>query len=272
MQFQASRTQPKTKSPGGGLDSGPGGEGRKRKRDANDGGNGSTGQKKEKPTPITEEKGATGPKTEIPKILPGEKLSDFSARVDRELPLAAMKRSAKPTGSDLAHIREERQTKHEKRLRRLQREWREEEAAIREREEEEREEAEENMEDELQLWKQWEAETGKNKKKGAVAKKNKRRNTGQNGSGSDSDDDDPDPWAKLNKRDRSNRPVNPFDVAQAPPQLTKPKGKFKVRGGAKVDVANVPAAVGSLRRREELASERRNIVEEYRRLMAEKRK
>ena len=273
MQFQASRQQPKTKpSSENGLDSGTGGEGRKRKRGANDSGNGPTGQKKEKPA-STEDKGTAAPKTETPKILPGEKLSDFAARVDRELPLADMKKSAKPNASGLEDIREGKQTKHEKRLRRLQREWREEEATIREREEEEREEREANMEDELQLWKQWETEAGKNKKKkGAAAKKNKRKNPGRNGSDSDSEDDDPDPWAKLNKRDRTNRPINPFDVAQAPPQLTKPKGKFKVRGGAKVDVANVPAAVGSLRRREELASERRNIVEEYRRLMAEKRK
>jgi hypothetical protein len=53
--------------------------------------------------------------------------------------------------------------------------------------------------------------------------------------------------------------------------LTKPREVFKIRGGARVDVANVPNAVGSLRRREELATERKNIVEEYRRLMAERR-
>jgi hypothetical protein len=38
-----------------------------------------------------------------------------------------------------------------------------------------------------------------------------------------------------------------------------------------VDVANVPAAAGSLRRREALASERKSIVEQYRALMAGKR-
>jgi hypothetical protein len=74
----------------------------------------------------------------------------------------------------------------------------------------------------------------------------------------------------LKKRDQE-RKKNPFETAPAPPSLVKPREIFKVRGGAKVDVANVPTAVGSLRRREELAGERRNIVEEYRRLMAEKR-
>lgn len=199
--------------------------------------------------------------SEIPKILPGEKLSDFAARVDRELPLATMTKSGKPAG--LEGVSERKRTKHEKRLRRLQRGWREEEAKIREREEEEREEREADMEEELHMWKQWENEAGTKKKKKGPAKKR--------GNGADPDDD-PDPWAKLNKRDRSERPANPFDVVQAPPQLMKPKQKFKVRDGAKVDVADVPAAVGSLRRREELAGERRTIVEEYRRLMAEKRK
>ncbi|KAL4817349.1 hypothetical protein BDW67DRAFT_160317 [Aspergillus spinulosporus] len=189
-----------------------------------------------------------------PKILPGEKLSDFAARVDREMPLSDMKRSSQPaTPKDLPKIRETRTTKHEKRLKRLQAQWREEEARIKEREAAEREEREEEMEEQLQLWKEWEAEAGKKKKR-------KRKGV--------DDDDGPDPWAKLKKKRAA---VNPFEVAQEPPQLKKPREVFKVRGGAKVDVANVPSSVGSLRRREELASERRNIVEEYRRLMAEKR-
>lgn len=255
MQFQASREN--KQKPSSGL--GPG-ENRKRKRDAMDGGKeGSAGMKK---TAATGESATAG--SDIPKILPGEKLSDFAARVDRELPLSTMTKSGKAAG--LEGIREGKRTKHEKRLRRLQRGWREEEAKIREREEEEREEQEANMEEELDLWRQWENEAGKKKKKKTPAKK-RGKNPGQDGA---DPDDDPDPWAKLNRRDRTS--ANPFDVVQAPPQLTKPKQKFKVRDGAKVDVADVPAAVGSLRRREELAGERRTIVEEYRRLMAEKRK
>lgn len=222
----------------------------------------------------------TGSAQEMPKILPGEKLSDFAARVDRTLPLSAMKRSIAP---GVGKMREDRQTRHEKHLRRLQQGWREEDVRIREREQAEREERETEMEDQLRLWKEWEAEAGagKAKKKAAAAsaagKKKKKGKNNRTADGGDdemgghvSDDDDPDPWAKLKKRDRE-RKANPFDVVQAPPQLTKPREIFKVRGGAKVDVANVPAAVGSLRRREELAGERRTIVEEYRRLMAEKR-
>lgn len=203
-------------------------------------------------------------KEAMPKILPGEKLSDFAARVDRALPLSAMTKSTQPGAPK---VRDHKITKHEKHLRRLQAGWREDEAKIREKEQEEREEREEEMEEQLELMRQWDLERrgGKAKKKGAVPKKkNKSGNSGDVG------DDDPDPWAKLKKRDKE-RQANPFDVAQEPPQLKKPREIFKVRGGAKVDVANVPNAVGSLRRREELASERRNIVEEYRRMMAEKR-
>ncbi|KAL2819119.1 hypothetical protein BJX63DRAFT_28178 [Aspergillus granulosus] len=212
----------------------------------------------------------TGPQEKsvvAPKILPGEKLSDFAARVDREMPLSDMKRSSNPsTPSNLPKIKDHRTTKHEKHLRRLQAQWREDDARIKEKEAAEREEREEEMEEQLRLWKEWEAESGKKKRNpNAATGKQKKKGGGAEGV---EYDDGPDPWAKLKKKRAA---VNPFDVAQEPPQLKKPREVFKVRGGAKVDVANVPASVGSLRRREELANERRNIVDEYRRLMAEKR-
>ncbi|OJJ66892.1 hypothetical protein ASPBRDRAFT_137117 [Aspergillus brasiliensis CBS 101740] len=209
-------------------------------------------------TPDAEAKAAAVTK---PQILPGEKLSDFAARVDREMPLSNMSRSTKPSATDLPKIRESRVTKHEKHLRRLQSQWRKEEAEIVEKEAAEREEREEEMEEQLRLWKEWEAEGGKRKAKKKGVQKQLQQKL------------EADPWAKL-KKERMNKQISPLDVVQAPPQLTKPREVFKVRGGAKVDVANVPAAGGatSLRRREELATERRNIVEEYRRLMAEKRR
>ncbi|KAJ5952682.1 uncharacterized protein N7479_011095 [Penicillium vulpinum] len=202
-------------------------------------------------------------KAEMPKIMPGERLAEFVARVDREMPLSQMTKTVK--SGDAKNKEQHKKTKHEKHLLRLQKGWREEDAKIREREQEEREERENEMEDELRQWKEWEIEAAGGKKK--AAKKNKKKNA--NG-GDDSEDDDPDPWAKLKKRDEE-RKKNPLEVAKAPPQLVKPREIFKVRGGAKVDVANVPASVGSLRRREELAGERRNIVEEYRKLMAARR-
>jgi len=220
------------------------------------------------PTSVESEMDSQEKSAVAPKILPGEKLSDFAARVDREMPLSNMKRSANPsTPSNLPKIKDHRTTKHEKHLLRLQAQWREDDARIKEKEAAEREERGEEMEEQLRLWKEWEAESGKKKKRNPNASTGKQKKKAA-GAESVEYDDGPDPWAKLKKKRAA---VNPFDVAQEPPQLKKPREIFKVRGGAKVDVANVPASVGSLRRREELANERRNIVEEYRRLMAEKR-
>lgn len=237
----------------------------KRKRNATEDANTSS----KKPTKAAETqkpKLSAKEKAEMPKIMPGERLAEFVARVDREMPLSQMTKSVK-TG-DAKNKEQHKRTKHEKHLLRLQKGWREEDAKIKEKEQEEREEREDDMEVELRQWKEWEIEAAGGKKKKAAAKNKKK---GANADGDDdSGDDDPDPWAKLKKRDEE-RKKNPFEVAKAPPQLVKPREIFKVRGGAKVDVANVPAAVGSLRRREELAGERRNIVEEYRKLMAAKR-
>ncbi|KZZ91618.1 hypothetical protein AAP_03324 [Ascosphaera apis ARSEF 7405] len=152
---------------------------------------------KEEPTPAQPEK-----KIPIPKILPGEKLSDFAARVDQAMPLSGIAK------------------RHN--------------------------------------WREIEAEAGPIKKR----KGHKRHVAG--------DESDDDPWAKLNKKVKEER-KNPLETVDAPPVLTKVRPKFKVYGGAKVSVENVPGAAGSLRRREELKAERESIVEQYRRLMAEKR-
>ncbi|KLJ13794.1 hypothetical protein EMPG_11293 [Blastomyces silverae] len=232
------------------------------------------------------------PSSTIPKILPGERMSDFSARVNQALPLSGISRKSGSSSISkdpaLKNLRENRQTKHERRLLRLQREWREEEARIREREEGEREEREAEDEEVNEQWKAWEAEAGLTKKTKTTKnkKKKKKKKSGKSGGAlggdgsdadavtdNDDDDDDDDPWAKLNRKAKAMQPANPLEVVQAPPQLTKPKEKFKVRGmgGARVNVANVPSAAGSLRAREELAEQRQNIVDEYRRIMAEKR-
>ncbi|EEH47346.2 uncharacterized protein PADG_03444 [Paracoccidioides brasiliensis Pb18] len=235
----------------------------------------------------------------IPKILPGERMSDFAARVDQALPLSGISKKSGTSSISkdpaLKNLREQRQTKHERRLLRLQREWRAEEARIREREEAEREEREAEQDEVNEQWKAWEEEAGltkKKKKAAAKTRKNKKNNTrkgkaglldgnasdrdteGNDNEGDDDNDDDDDPWAKLNRKAKAMQPVNPFEVVQAPPaQLTKPKEKFKMRGvgGAVVNVANVPAAAGSLRAREELAEHRQSIVDEYRKMIATKR-
>ncbi|KAL1996499.1 hypothetical protein VTN49DRAFT_8099 [Thermomyces lanuginosus] len=212
------------------------------------------------------------------KIMPGEKLSDFAARVDQALPLSGMKKSQRPASKEFADIREGRITKHEKKLRKLQKHWREEEARLREKEAEERDLKETEEQEIEDMWRKWgiDPKTGKAPKKkknksGVQGKAKNRDNKKESDADNVDDGDDDDPWAKLQERDRAAK-ANPFEVAHAPPQaLPKPREVFKVRRGAGVDVANVPSAAGSLRRREELAEERKSVVEQYRRLMAEKR-
>ncbi|EEA29010.1 hypothetical protein TMatcc_002630 [Talaromyces marneffei ATCC 18224] len=213
------------------------------------------------------------------KILPGEKLSDFAARVDQAMPLSAMKKSQRTnTSENLPKIREERMTKHEKHLRKLQQGWREEEARISAKEAEERELKEAENEELEEMWREAQAEAGiviKKKKTQPKKKKKGKKKGGDDDDLDDVDDSDDDPWAKLNTRERAAKPINPLEVVQAPPEsLIKPREIFRVRrgvGSAEVDVANIPTAAGSLRRREELAEERKSIVKEYRRLMAAKR-
>ena len=79
----------------------------------------------------------------------------------------------------------------------------------------------------------------------------------------------PDPWAELEKK----RAAPKFgEVADAPPVLKRPREVFKMYTGAGVNVEGIPKNAGSLMKREELAGERRNIVDAYRRMMEEKRK
>lgn len=194
-------------------------------------------------------------KPEIPKIMPGEKLSDYSARVDQALPVAGLIKKGK--GTKIEGMKE-RQTKTEKRLHKMYAEWRREEERIREKEEEARELAEEAEEEEnAMLGLDGEEVKGKKGKRKRMI-------------GEDKGKDD-DPWAELKlKRDA---PKGLHDVAQAPPEIKViPREKFKMRNGAVAQVADVPNAAGSLKRREELGQERKNIIEQYRAMMQKREK
>jgi len=192
----------------------------------------------------------------IPKILPGERLSDFSARVDQALPVAGLVKK----GKKIDGIRDHRITKHERRLRRIQEEWRKEDKQLREKEEEERELAEEAEAEERDLW---DDRTGDlPARKGKTGKGKRILNGGTNGKYND------DPWAVLKEREK---PIALHDVVQAPPKFdVLPKERFKIKGGARVHVANVPSKAGSLKRREDLAETRNDIIVRYRRMMSEK--
>ncbi|KAE8444296.1 hypothetical protein EG329_000703 [Mollisiaceae sp. DMI_Dod_QoI] len=202
---------------------------------------------------------------EIPTIRPGERMSDFSARVDAALPVSGLINKSIRGGKDPLGLKVGR-TKTEKRMHRMYDEWRAEEARIQEKKQEALELAEEEEMDEEDGQVKWKVDidpehTG-TKKKGK-GKGKKRKMLGE------LDDGDEDPWAKL-KRDRGEVKVGLNDVVQAPPTFSKvPKEKFKV-SGARVEVDNVPKASGSLRRREELGEVRKSVVEGYRQMMKER--
>lgn len=210
------------------------------------------------------------PKTDL-RIQPGESLSDFRARVDAALPLSGISRS----GRKVAGISDHRVTKHERRLKKLQKGWREEEARIREKEAEERELAEEDEDEERAMWEDKTSDlpgasggggqnaTGK-KKKGKNKGKKKRLVAGE------VDNNSEDEFEALRKKREQRKGLH--DVVSAPPEFTKtPREIFKVRNGAGAKVGNVPNSVGSLRKREEVGEERRTIIDTYRELMAKKR-
>ncbi|KAE9373952.1 hypothetical protein N431DRAFT_374648 [Stipitochalara longipes BDJ] len=211
-----------------------------------------------------EDKAEIVEKIEVPTIMLGEKMSAFSARVDAALPVSGLINKGSKGGKDPLGLKVGR-TKTEKRMHRMYDEWRAEEKRIQERKMDALEKAEEEaMDEDGQVkWKvDIEAQPEGKKKKG---KKGRKKVLGE------VEDGDDDPWAKI-KRDRGEGKVGLNDVVQAPPTFTKaPKEKFKVRG-ARVEVDDVPRASGSLRRREELGSVRRSVVEGYRAMMKERTK
>lgn len=179
--------------------------------------------------------------TEKPKILPGERLGDFAARVDQAMPVGNLKRK----GNVKVEGIKERQTKTEKRLHKMYAAWREEDARWKEKVEEQLEEEEEAA-----------AELGE-EGIAFVSSVGKRKQRAER---------DDDPWQELNamRAERSRL----HDVVQAPPTFKViPKEKFKTKNGAKVDVENVPTSAGSLKRREELSEARKEVIERYRAMM-----
>ncbi|KAH0025899.1 hypothetical protein KCU78_g4565, partial [Aureobasidium melanogenum] len=186
---------------------------------------------------------------EMPKIQPGEKIRDFNARVDQMLPVTGLARKG---NQGLAPGEKVTRTKTEKRMHKMYDEWRKEDQRIKEKAEEEREKREEEEEERNALY-------GEDSSVPILYGKKRQRMIGES-------KDDEDIWAVLKtKRDK---PKGLHDVAQAPPEFTViPREKFKVKNGARADVADVPNAAGSLARREELGAERKNIIEQYRALM-----
>ncbi|KAJ8123370.1 hypothetical protein ONZ43_g662 [Nemania bipapillata] len=202
----------------------------------------------------TEAKAEVKPATTIvPTIRPGERMSEFSARVDAALPLAGLINKSMNGNKDPLGLKVWR-TNKERKMHKLYDEWREQDRKIKEKREEELEqEAERELEDE-ESGVSWKLNIG-NQLSGKRKKRTK---------------DDEDPWEVLRKKRGETRP-GLRDVALAPPELTvKPSKQLLVRGAA-VEVKDIPKSAGSLKQREELQAARNDIIAAYRKKMSEKR-
>ncbi|KAL2023859.1 hypothetical protein VTK56DRAFT_636 [Thermocarpiscus australiensis] len=194
------------------------------------------------------------------KIRPGERLSEFSHRVDAALPLSGLVNKTIKNGKDPLGLKV-RRTKKERKMHNMYAEWREIDRKIKEKREEERELAEERELENEALGVSWKLDLeaqGKKKKKGKRAKY-----IGEAG------DPEGDPWEEVKKR-RGEGKVGLNEVAQAPPELKLPRKNLLVRG-ATVAVDDIPKAAGSLRKREELQNVRQEVIASYRKMMSERR-
>ena len=218
--------------------------------------------KEKKPAKKDVAAAAPAEKEAIPTIRPGERMSEFSARVNAALPLAGLiNKSAKDR--DPLNLKVWR-TKKERKMHKMYDQWREEDQRIKDKREEELELAEEREMDDDSLGVKWkldleDAVSRTKKKKGGKRAKYIGETAGA----------EEDPWEEL-KRKRGEAKIGLHDVASAPPVLKPIKAKFTVRG-AEVNVQDIPKAAGSLRRREELQGVRDDVVASYRKMMESRR-
>ena len=145
------------------------------------------------------------------RILPNERLSDFSLRVDQSLPLTSIPKPSTKS-SDRALGLKKNLTKHNKRLARMQSEWRNTAAKLKAREEDGEGEREEQKEEEGLLWMDVEAVRS--------ARKGKRK-SGDGG----------DIWKILERKRREagerKAGVGVGDMVKAPPVLKGVRNIFK---------------------------------------------
>lgn len=169
----------------------------------------------------------------IPQIMPGERMADFSARVDAALPISGL---AKKGNVKVDGVKRPR-TKLERKITRMQDEWREREARMRAKAADEAEDAEieailngdEGAKASIIL-KDPDEVAGKKKGKKKKGKKGRK-----GGAGGDGEDSDGDPWAVVAKARKAVEGartglVGVHDVVQAPPKFAvAPRERFKSR-------------------------------------------
>ncbi|MCJ1465756.1 hypothetical protein MMC07_004375 [Pseudocyphellaria aurata] len=226
------------------------------------------------------------PGSVVPTILPTEPLSVFSARVDAAIPVSGLARS-KHSSVTVVGPRE-RQTKMEKRMQKMQAEWREAAAKRKDKLAEEEEVEENEGGDGFGDGKGFGVSgSGKARRKIKIKGKTKRRKASAT-TGDDEIVDYDDSWAAIVAKQLGNRSntasrsrsaglVGLHDVVLAPPKFSEIlKGKLMAEntsfGGARhVRSVSKKASTIGLKKQEELGEARRSVVEAYRRIMNERR-
>lgn len=210
------------------------------------------------------------------KPLPGESASAFSARVNAALPILALRnRQSKNSVPGL----KERETKLEKRKKRMRAQWWEEEKKINEK----IEEAEEEMREKIESMGGGAYVDYINAPR-AKKRKGKKRASGEDGEV----EDEGDIWAQIGKKTYSAEDPAPaptiatiygkaaeetkgligvHDVVSAPPKFSKNLTAKMKDAGFK---SNKGKAEGGLKRKVELGQARRQVIEGYRAIMKDK--
>ncbi len=160
---------------------------------------------------------APGPQSQMPTIRPGERFSDFAARVDQALPLSGLVTKTVKDGKDPTTGIKVRRTRKEKKMHKLYDQWREEDRKIKEqRQEAIDEETERQIDEDLAngTWRDWTKDYSQDvsdPKKKTKKKKKKKGRASKTGV-------DDDPWKEFDRKHAEPR-AGPHDVVQAPPDL-----------------------------------------------------
>ena len=222
----------------------------------------------------------------VPTILPCEPLSAFSARVDAAIPVSGLAKSKRNSAVELG-LRK-RQTKMEKRMQRIQAEWREAAAKRKEKLAEKEAEKERNggSGDGVRRIGGINGNARVGKKIKGKGKSKRRKGLAATYGNDDVGDDDP--WALIVAKrlenssttasgPRSGGLVGLHDVVLAPPKFSKVPKEKNITGNTDIrrtwhvkSPLEKDSTIG-LKRQEELGEARRSVVDSYRRMMNERR-
>ncbi|KAM0324201.1 hypothetical protein ACHAQA_008395 [Verticillium albo-atrum] len=184
--------------------------------------NGDGGKKRRSASAATAPVAPVAPEApEMPTIRPGEKMAEFSARVDAALPLSGLVTKTPRDGKDPGGIKV-RRTKKERKMHKLYDQWRDEDKKIKEKRLDELEEAaERQMDEDLENGNHAHWPMNMGEASTTTSKKGKKKKKGRKAKAAE----DEDPWEAFQKAHKQTK-IGLHDVVQAPPVLNKSTQKM----------------------------------------------